>query len=699
MSPPVERSARTEGADTSLGRGLDILLILGGEPSTRNGGLGVVRIAEQLGREKSQVSRALKTLAGYGLVDRDPETLDYRLGWRVFTLAAQAGHRRLLEEAHPVCEELVLRLGETAHLSVLDGAEVLTLMSELSPSAVHASDGSGRRTPAHCTAAGRALLLDHGEALIADLLGGGTLPIHGPRSPRDVAELWRRVVAARAAGFAVSDEEFEPGLVSAAAPVRDFRGRIVAALNVSGPQVQVRRRPRGARAGGAGGGGGAFAAARLDSRRMKALERRLLQEVEDRRDDLVELASTLIGFDTTARDPGEPAGEEAALQQHLASRLDEAGLEVDLWEPEPDLAGSVTVPPGFRFEGRPQLLARRPGAGGGRALLLNGHVDVVPPGPVDEWSVPPRPAQVRDGRLFGRGACDMKGGVAAMVVAVEALASLSVPTAGDLLVNTVTDEESTGAGAAATLARGVGAEAGIIPEPTGLDVWTASRGSAVATITVPGRPGHAGLARTDHDPAAAVNAIEVTAPLLGALHGLRDDWRGDPERGHPLVGSGDVVPISIEAGDWLVTHPSSCRLSCHVSFTPAQADRDGLGDPVRREVEQRLAEASSEDAWLRNHPPVVEWSAGVPTAEVPGAHPVVETLRSASRGPRPAGSSGHPHDLVRRGDVHPRRHPHGGLRAGRHRPSPRGGRVRRRGRARERRPVPGARRRAFLRPG
>ncbi len=238
MSPPVERSARTEGADTSLGRGLDILLILGGEPSTRNGGLGVVRIAEQLGREKSQVSRALKTLAGYGLVDRDPETLDYRLGWRVFTLAAQAGHRRLLEEAHPVCEELVLRLGETAHLSVLDGAEVLTLMSELSPSAVHASDGSGRRTPAHCTAAGRALLLDHGEALIADLLGGGTLPIHGPRSPRDVAELWRRVVAARAAGFAVSDEEFEPGLVSAAAPVRDFRGRIVAALNVSGPKFR-----------------------------------------------------------------------------------------------------------------------------------------------------------------------------------------------------------------------------------------------------------------------------------------------------------------------------------------------------------------------------------------------------------------------------------------------------------------------------
>ena len=90
--------ARPEGADTSLWRGLDILVTLGGEAATENGGLGVVRIAEQLGREKSQVSRALKTLAQYGLVDRDPVTLDYRLGWRLFALAARAGSQQLLEE-------------------------------------------------------------------------------------------------------------------------------------------------------------------------------------------------------------------------------------------------------------------------------------------------------------------------------------------------------------------------------------------------------------------------------------------------------------------------------------------------------------------------------------------------------------------------------------------------------------------------
>ncbi|MBA3261305.1 MAG: IclR family transcriptional regulator [Thermoleophilaceae bacterium] len=238
MEQRGDTKVRRAGADTSLGRGLDILIALGSEDATKNGGLGVMRIAERVGREKSQVSRALKTLAHYGLVDRDAESLDYRLGWRFFTLAAHAGHQRLLEEAPLICRELVARLGETAHLSVRDGAEVLTLVSELSPSALHVSDWSGRRTPAHCTASGRALLFDHSEVLVDEMFPMASLPICGPHSPSTVAELWRRLVTARQAGFAVSDEEFESGLVSAAAPVRDFRGQIVAALNVSGPKFR-----------------------------------------------------------------------------------------------------------------------------------------------------------------------------------------------------------------------------------------------------------------------------------------------------------------------------------------------------------------------------------------------------------------------------------------------------------------------------
>jgi acetylornithine deacetylase len=170
----------------------------------------------------------------------------------------------------------------------------------------------------------------------------------------------------------------------------------------------------------------------------------------------------------------------------------------------------------------------------------------------------------------------------------------------------------------------------VIPEPTGLDLWTGSRGAGIATITVPGRAGHAGLARRAGDPAPAVNAIDATVPLLRTLHRLRDDWRSDAALAHPLLGTGDVVPISIEAGDWLVTHPSSCRLRCHVSFTPSQADERGLGGPVRHELEERVAAAAAQDPWLRANPPRVEWSAGVPTAEVPADHPIVETLRRSA---------------------------------------------------------------------
>lgn len=223
---------------TTLGRGLALLRALGGDEAAARGGLGVVEVARLVGREKSQVSRALRTLADLGFVDRDPDSLDYRLGWQMFALAARAGEGRLLAAAAPVLGDLVAALGETAHLSVLDGTEVLTVLSEASPRAVRVDDATGGRVPAHCTSSGQALLLDHDRAALAARFGAGALERCGPRAPRDLDQLHRRIEAARAAGHALSDEEFEPGLVAAAAPVRDFRGRIAAALNVSGPKFR-----------------------------------------------------------------------------------------------------------------------------------------------------------------------------------------------------------------------------------------------------------------------------------------------------------------------------------------------------------------------------------------------------------------------------------------------------------------------------
>ena len=111
---------------------------------------------------------------------------------------------------------------------------------------------------------------------------------------------------------------------------------------------------------------------------LTSAEQRVCAAVDERRDELVRLASTLIGFDTTARDPGDPPRQERLLQEHLAGRLDRTGAELDLWEPDSEaLAGKPLVPPGLDFHGRPQLIARRQGRGGGRSLTFNGHIDVV----------------------------------------------------------------------------------------------------------------------------------------------------------------------------------------------------------------------------------------------------------------------------------------------------------------------------------
>lgn len=215
---------------------------MGGDEALADGGLSVVRLAALDGRDKSQVSRVLRVLAECGFVERDPETLRYSLSWEFFALAARAGDQRLLAAAPPLLAELVAKLGETAHLSVRSGAEVLTLLSEQPPHAIRAVGWTGRRVPAHCTASGRALLLDHDEEALETLLGDQPLHKLGPRAPRSLAELHERILASRAHGWASVEEEFEPGLVAVAAPVRGSRGRIVAAVNVSAPSFRFAAR-------------------------------------------------------------------------------------------------------------------------------------------------------------------------------------------------------------------------------------------------------------------------------------------------------------------------------------------------------------------------------------------------------------------------------------------------------------------------
>jgi IclR family transcriptional regulator, KDG regulon repressor len=224
----------------SLRRALDLLDALASDDAVAQAGWGVNRLAAHLGRDKSQVSRTLRVLADAGYIERDAESLRYRIGWQVFALAARSADQRLIIAAAPILRRLVDHdLGERIHLTVLKGAEVLTVLTEGPAHSVQSVAWAGRLVPAHNTSSGRSLVIDFEHAEIARLFAGVEFRSGGPNAPRDVDELYERIVIARRAGYAIVDEEFEPGLVAASAPVRGFRGDVVAALNVSGPKFRL----------------------------------------------------------------------------------------------------------------------------------------------------------------------------------------------------------------------------------------------------------------------------------------------------------------------------------------------------------------------------------------------------------------------------------------------------------------------------
>lgn len=223
-----------------LSRDIGLLEALTSEEAEIRGGLGVIRVAEIVGREKSQVSRALRSLAEAGLVERDPETRQYRIGWRLFTLLARTSETRLLNVAPRYMSELVDRLDETVHLCTLQETEVLTLVSESPQHGFRGAGWVGRTVPAYCTSAGRVLLIDEERAAIEHRFSQSSFETKGPRLlVESVDALWTEVSKARAQGYALVDEEFENNLVGASSPVRNANGRIIAALNVSARKTRL----------------------------------------------------------------------------------------------------------------------------------------------------------------------------------------------------------------------------------------------------------------------------------------------------------------------------------------------------------------------------------------------------------------------------------------------------------------------------
>ena len=245
--------------------------------------------------------------------------------------------------------------------------------------------------------------------------------------------------------------------------------------------------------------------------------------------ELERLLAEMVRIDST--NPGLAGGPgEAAFAAYLAQRLEDLGLEVDAWDVLP---------------GRPNVVGRLPGSGGGPSLMLLGHLDVVGP-----WGPDAFEPVVREGRMYGRGAADMKCGFAAMLLAVEALLAGDHPLRGDLLVAGVIDEEWKSAGAEALPARHR-PDACVLVECTGLDVVTEHGGFAWYEIE------SRGVEAAGADPEHGVDAIALLAPVLDGITALDEELARRPRVAY---GRGSIHASTIEGGTQLPAYPARCTL-------------------------------------------------------------------------------------------------------------------------------------------
>lgn len=321
-----------------------------------------------------------------------------------------------------------------------------------------------------------------------------------------------------------------------------------------------------------------------------AVTERLWAALDDRHDELVQLVADLVHFPSVL-------GEEAGIQEFIADYLRESGMNTDVWEIDESLkelneAGDSGVP----FTGRPNVAGTVKGSEGWRSLILNGHIDVVSPEPVSDWSHDPWAAEIIDGKMYGRGAFDMKSGVAINIFLPRVLRDLGITLKGDLIVQSVIEEECTGNGSF-DASRRYTADAAVVTEPSRGRFTNAHVGVMWFRVRIAGRSAHAAVAPT------GVNAISKTVPIIQALEGL--DARMN-EASHPAFAGFDH-PINlnigvIQGGDWPSTVPGECELHCRLSFFPGRPVAE-----IRAEVEAAIRDAAQQDPWLREHPPVVTY--------------------------------------------------------------------------------------------
>jgi acetylornithine deacetylase len=340
---------------------------------------------------------------------------------------------------------------------------------------------------------------------------------------------------------------------------------------------------------------------------------KVLQQIDASRDKSIGFLQRMVSIPSVT-------GDEGNIQKFLAEYLGKMGLEVDIWESDWEQLkkhpGYIPVDRGY--EGRPNIVATWKGTGGGRSLLFNGHTDVIPVGNGEGWSDNPWSASIKDGRLYGRGSCDMKSGVASHIMAIENLMAAGLRPKGDVYIDIVIDEEVSGHGTLDTVIRGYSADAGISGETSGLAVQPACIGRIWFEIEIQGKA--AGIQRRYQ----GVSGIELGYKITKAVEALEQKRVATVK--HPLYPKPiDALPCMIGAfhsGNFPSSFPATCLLKGSMATVPGE-DHEG----VKRSLVDHIARVAAADPWMKDHPPKVRFVGyDAQASEIPREHPIVQLV-------------------------------------------------------------------------
>ncbi|MBD1379251.1 peptidase [Metabacillus arenae] len=313
-------------------------------------------------------------------------------------------------------------------------------------------------------------------------------------------------------------------------------------------------------------------------------------------------------------------GKESEAQAIILEKCRQLELEIDIWEPGGKQLKEHPYYNATRnnFNESPNIVGIMKGTGEGKSLILNGHIDIVPEGDEKQWKVDPYSAKIIEGKLYGRGSTDMKGGNVALLMAMQAIYETGIKLKGDIIFQSVIEEESGGTGTLATVLRGYEADAALIPEPTNMKIFPKQQGSMWFRLTVKGRSAHGG---TRYEGVSAIEKSTIVIEHIKLLEKKRNKRISDPlYQNIPIP-----VPINIgkiEGGSWPSSVADEVKLEGRCGIAPNETM-----DQVKEEFSNWVQMLTEKDSWFIDYPVDLEWFGAfwLPN-ELSVSHPIIETL-------------------------------------------------------------------------